>query len=490
MPSFLNARPTLTRLYIKIFFGFWLITASMIVGTNMVIHWFDLSSEKSLAQVTRDRTSAPAKRLLHQATAAAVNYNQLETKLALANMPPWASRHLYVITPNNQDLINRRIPAEIAQFLPTLNGDNPIGKTVVNHHKIYGRLVRLADGLPVKIITISLPGVHSEEDVIWQLFLDHIWPLLLVSILISGTACFFLARRMASGIQTLKYATEEIARGDFSVRITPLFKGRSDEITELGQAFDRMTERLEKAMLEQKRLIKDVSHELRSPLARLQIALGLAQQRSQGTVDKELERIKQAAEYLNDVISDILSLPVHDQAGWALNDMVDVSPLLEAVVEHNIDNARDKDVQLKLNLPDGEHLVASHGNTLIGVFENIVRNALHYTPRSSAIGIDLRSACTPSRRGRKQTGQLIVEVCDQGSGVNEEDLEAIFEPFYRTSEARDRSTGGYGLGLAIAKRTIALHGGTIEAENLTSGGLCIRVTLPLDLDNHNEHDEF
>lgn len=471
----------MTRLYLKIFFGFWLVTALMIVGTNLVVHWFDLTPEKNLTRHNRDRHSDPAKQLLHQAVASAINYTRAQATQGLREMPLWASRHIYVIDNSNRDLINRPLPRKVRQLSQHLTYQQPFAKQQVKDRQLYGRYISLTDGTQVKIVTLGRVGPEGNKHIIWQLFLQNIWPLLLVSILVSGTACLFLARRLASGIQTLKSATRQIASGDLSVRISPQFKGRGDEITALAGDFDNMTARLEKAMLEQKRLIKDVSHELRSPLARLQIALGLAQQRNKGTVDTELERIKEAADYLNDVISDILSMPIHDDAGWELDDTLDLNALLNTVTANYQHDADNKQVKLQLNLPDEDCLIATHGNTMIGVFENIVRNALHYTPNQSVIEISLsrfKTAKNSARQNKKKGEFCLIEIRDQGTGVDPQALEDIFQPFFRTSEARDRSSGGYGLGLAIAARTVSLHGGQITAANNPDGGLCIKVLLP------------
>lgn len=470
----------MTRLYLKIFFGFWLVTALMIVGTNLVVHWFDLSSNKNLTQQKRDRHSDPAKQLLHKAVSASINYTQSQARQGLRDMPHWASRHIFIVDQQNNDLMRRPLPGPVVELLDNMSPQKPSCNDVIDGRHLFGRLITLADGTAVKVITMSRKGPHKDENIIWQMFLQNIWPLLLVSILVSGTACLYLAKRLARGFQTLQVATRQIARGDLSVRISPQFAGQGEEITSLAADFDNMTERLEKAMLEQKRLIKDVSHELRSPLARLQIALGLAQQRNQGTVDTELERIKEAADYLNDVISDILSMPVHDDANWQLDDTIELSSLLKTLVNNYSDDAELKNVQLNLNQPEGEFLVATHGNTMVGVFENILRNALHYTPPHSCVDITLYT--TPSASGKNSAQSKpsfsCIEIRDRGNGVAESALEDIFQPFFRTSEARDRSSGGYGLGLAIAARTVALHCGQIKADNHPDGGLKVLVSLP------------
>jgi|TARA_B110000116_G_scaffold169509_1_gene146489 two-component system sensor histidine kinase CpxA len=460
----------MTRLYLKIFFSFWLVMALMIVATILVVYWFDLTPEKNFIGHNRDRLSAPAKQLLNQAVGASINNSRPQAMQGLKSMPLWASRHIYVIDQQGHDLISRPVPPAIKVFALKINHDRPYAKSLRSKRLLFGRYIQLADGTPVRIVTLGRKGPNDEGNILWQLFLQNIWPLLLVSILISGSACLFLAKRMARGLQTLKNATRKIARGDLSVRISNQFAGQGEEINALADDFDHMTARLEKAMLEQKRLIKDVSHELRSPLARLQIALGLAQLRSRGTVDSELERIKEAADYLNNVISDILSMPVHDDGGWDLHDTLDLKSLLETLVHNCEQDANNKKVTLKLALPMGECLVASRGNTLIGVFENVLRNALHYTPEESSIDITL---------SRLNSNKLsCIDIRDRGMGVDSALLEDIFQPFFRTSEARDRSSGGHGLGLAIAARTTSLHGGDITASNHSEGGLCVCITLP------------
>ena len=465
----------MTRLYLKVFFTFWLITATIIVATNVLVHWFDLAPDAKLHQHRYDKDYAPARRLLFQMVGSAINRNTKELIQDMRAMPGWSTQYFYIVDEQGEDLLDRPVPQGVQALIPELTSIKPYGRHIEGHQKIYGRYLSLNDGRKIKVITVS--STHddpSEADIMWQLFISNIWPLLLVSILICGVACYFLARHFSRSVATLQKATKQIANGDLSVRVSPHFAGRRDEIASLGRDFDHMTERLEKAMLEQKRLIKDVSHELRSPLARLQVALGIAQQRSNGSVDKELDRIKKAADYLGDVISDILALPVHDNGGWELDDTLDLRALLETLMENYGAEARRKGVTLVLDSELDEALVPTHGNMLVGVFENILRNALHYTDPASTVRLSL-SADKPHK---PDDPYYCVQVCDQGPGVPAESLSDIFQPFYRTDEDRNRESGGYGLGLAIAQRSVALHQGTIDAQNQPEGGLCVRVCLP------------
>lgn len=460
----------MTRLYIKIFFTFWLITATIIVGTNIVVHWFDMTPEGNF-QHDDTQDESPAKRLLFQMVGSAINRTTEQLVQDLRNMPEWSLRFVYIVDRDNHDLLGRPLPPGVMVLVPRLTSQYPYDKIQDRNRKLFGRYITLSDGNNVKLITVSAGRDEGpDRDIIWELFIENIWPLLLVSFLVSGTACFILARHFTRSINTLQKATRQIAEGDFSVRISEQFKGRKDEIADLGRDFDHMTARLEKAMQEQKRLIKDVSHELRSPLARLQIALALAQQRSKGVVDKELGRIKQAADYLNDIITDILTLPVQNNEHWELSDVLDLVSLVQTLVDNYDEQAREKNVNIDFDCALDEALVATHGNMLVGVFENILRNALLYTPTDSAIHIQL---CAEENSGNYQ-----VFITDQGPGVDEESLQDIFEPFFRTDQARARESGGYGLGLAIAQRSVGLHHGTIRAENHPAGGLTLVVSLP------------
>lgn len=459
----------MTRLYLRVFLTFWCITAVIIVTTNVIVHWQDINPDNSLQRPRDNRENEPALRFLYQMVGSAINRNSAQVLADMRTMPEWSIRYFYIVDAHNKDLLGRPLPEGVKHLVAKINPSHPFDKVIIEDEKTWGRHVTLNDGKSVKVFTLaSAEGEQNSRDIVWQLFINNIWPLLLTSILVSGTACFFLARHLARGLSTLQKATRSIAKGDLSVRVSQRFNKRRDEIAFLANDFDHMTERLEKAMSEQKRLIKDVSHELRTPLARLQVALALAQQRSQGVVDRELARIKQAADYLNDVISDILALPVLDDGGWALDDTMDLSALLAALHDAIASEAADKSVQLTLSTSQSEALVATHGNMLFGVFDNVLRNALRYCPEQGKIGITLI----------EKTDAFTIAIDDTGPGVPEDQLLDIFQPFYRTDQARDRESGGYGLGLAIAQRTVALHGGQISAHNLQQGGLCVSVTLP------------
>ena len=232
-----------------------------------------------------------------------------------------------------------------------------------------------------------------------------------------------------------------------------------------------MAERVQGLLQAQQQLLSDVSHELRSPLARLHLALGLAQRKAETGVQHDLERIEREAERLDELIGQILSLSRLDsRKDLPGNDPVKLADLLETVAADAAFEAGPRNCRVVVT---ESFPVELRGNEALlhSALENVVRNALRYTATDTAVELSL----TPD------PGQdaVLIEVRDRGPGVAEEFLPRLFEPFVRAGEARDRTSGGYGLGLAIAERAVRLHGGTIEARNRAGGGLSVLIRLPI-----------
>ena len=458
----------MSKIYLKIFVGFWAINILTVIGQNIYVHWVNPNPESEvLSRYESDPTDRFAVRGLNLTVDAVIHSRLKNLRDGVSQAPEWIFRRIFIVDEHGEDLRKREISPEIANILAQLSPSTPYYRINVGEQAYAARYVLLPDGENLRIVSFSTP-THGRM-VSWRLNFLSSWRLYLISILVSGTACLIFARHMSRDIHTLQKATQDIAKGDLSVRVAPQFASRKDEIAELSRDFDNMTARLEKSMHEQKRLIKDVSHELRSPLARLQFALSIAQQRSvDDSVQVDLEKVRHAADYLNDIITTILSFPTNETETWELQDTLDIRTLLETLCEEFEQEANEKGVKIVFKSHIEEALVDTYSNTLIGVFENVLRNALHYTLANTTIEVDLSSA----------DDQIAVAIADQGPGVAEEELADIFEPFYRTDEARDRSSGGYGLGLSIAQRTVFLHGGTVNANNRRGGGLQVTVTLP------------
>lgn len=290
---------------------------------------------------------------------------------------------------------------------------------------------------------------------------------LLVIFLVAGIVSFLLARYLTRPLRSLRHASQRVAEGDLSVRVTPELRSADAEIAALGRDFDRMAERVEELVVAQQRLLTDVSHELNSPLARLRVALELARQKAGGAAEAPLDRIEREAERLSVLIGEILTLTRLEQGEPPPREAVELGALIDEIV-------RDADFEAA---SDGRRVVleGSASITLLGdeellrrAVENVVRNAVRFAPEGTEVTL----------RVEEDEERVTIRVRDRGPGVPDEALRSIFVPLYRVERDRDRKTGGAGLGLAIAERAVKLHGGTIEAENAEDGGLLVTLRLP------------
>ncbi|GAB1257200.1 hypothetical protein NBRC116494_17020 [Aurantivibrio plasticivorans] len=457
----------MTRIYLRIFIGFWLINIVTILFHNVWAHWFDLNPNRALVRYEDNPYDKFAVRGLHATVDSLIHWELDILRTGVAEAPDWLFQRVFIVDEYGYDLRARPIPPEVDEILGKISLTSPFYKSSGDEQSYAGRYILLPDGNNLRIVSFSTPFYGRR--VLWQLYVINNWQFFLISILISGSVCFVFAHHMTRDFRAFREATYGVAKGDLGLRLSPTFGRRHDEIAELSRDFDNMTARLERSMAEQKRLIKDVSHELRSPLARIQFALGIAHQKSSDEVKLELDKASKAADYLNDIITTILSFPTTEIDSWDLDDVVDLKALLETVVNDFEEETKPKQLRLHFETSLDEALVATYSNTLVGVFENIIRNAIHYTKANSQIDIQLQS----------EGEDYMISICDQGPGVAEAELNDIFEPFYRTDQARDRSSGGYGLGLSIAQRTVELHKGHIKAKNRPDqSGLCVEINLP------------
>jgi|GEM_PF-7040377 len=285
-----------------------------------------------------------------------------------------------------------------------------------------------------------------------------------VAAIVSGLVCFLLAGYLTRPIRRLSSATQQFAADNLSMRVASTMGKRRDEVADLAHDFDDMAERLQALIGSQKQLLSDVSHELRSSLTRLQVALGLARQREQHQSNAELDRIEREAERLNDLIGQLLSL-TRLESGKQLthSELLDIAILLEEVAENADFEAHAVNRQVRI-INSASATIEANEPLLRSALENVVRNAVRYTDENTSVDITLQ-------RDPEQPGWLLVHVRDHGSGVPDDMLTRLFEPFVCVGDARDRESGGYGLGLAIAERAIHLHRGVISASNDPSGGL-------------------
>jgi len=446
-------------LYWRIFRSFWLAIVLILAGTVTVAVSAAIQRRDEVPWVQRGEIFA-------QADDAFVNGGPDALREWLESMAgdPAFSR-TYVVGPNGHDLLDRPLP----RFLQVpLEGRTKHGQKTVRSGAIApvgGALVLVApDGSTFHVIVGPL---HEHPLLFGELQLPAVAAATLaIALLVSTVICFFLTRHLVNPIDRLRQATREMAAGDLSVRMLPSLKGRQDDLALLAADFDSMAERVQSLLESKQQLLRDVSHELRSPLTRLQLALSLAR-REDGGVERQLTRIACEADRLEQLIARILKLVRLERPGGALQGVpVDVGKLVETIGQDVAIEAEARNCTVAVDAQAGLE-VSGDPELLRSAFENVIRNAVRYGPSGSAVVV------TAGRRD-----WIEISVRDHGPGVPEKDLKLIFEPFYRVDAARDRAGGGEGLGLAIAARAIAVHGGSIEAHNAPGGGLEVAMRLP------------
>ncbi len=287
-------------------------------------------------------------------------------------------------------------------------------------------------------------------------------PIFFSMVLLSALVSALIARRISQPIQKLRNGVQRISSGDLQAKISNDLSHRQDEIGALANDFDVMTEKLSTLLDTQQKLLRDVSHELRSPLARLQVALGLAEKRSGVEIAPELQRIETEANTLNEMIGKILSLVrlnnlSIDGSSLQYEDVGLVS-LLNPLIENANYEGQEKSLDFEF-IADDSVVIKAVPNLLSSAIENILRNAIKHSPEHSKVICKLELI----------NGKAKISISDSGQGVPEADINNIFEPFYRVSKIREHQHGTGGIGLAIAKQAIELHGGKIWAENSKPG---------------------
>lgn len=300
---------------------------------------------------------------------------------------------------------------------------------------------------------------------------------LLISIISSVLICLLLARYLVRPIKQLQEATREVAKGHFEVWVADSLNHRKDELGDLARDFDLMTAQLKTLIESQQQLLSDVSHELRSPLARLQAAHGLLQKRVTLLSDPDwpaeareeaLQRIDREIEKMSNLISQIISLSRLDTASSELYiERFDLTELVQSI----IDDANFEAGFERVGLETRQNLmVSAQRNLLISAIENVIRNAMKYSRDYSTVEVHLSHEALFTD----------IVICDKGPGVPEDKLENIFDAFTRLDEARQTDQGGHGIGLALAKKIMQKHGGSILAHNRASGGLCVTLRLRVE----------
>ncbi|WP_041928550.1 sensor histidine kinase [Methylotenera mobilis] len=290
---------------------------------------------------------------------------------------------------------------------------------------------------------------------------------LLGGVVVSFLFAALLAWYFSKPINILRSAFEQASHGKLDVRVANAMGGRRDELSDLGHDFDAMASRLESLLQSQTKLLHHVSHELRSPLARIQMALGLVTQ-APHKITEFIDRITLEANRMDGLIGELLTLSrLESGAVQIKKETLALNQLLHSIVEDAQFEAASKDIKLGMNLAR-EYSLQGQPDLLYRAIENVVRNAIKYSPEHSAIDINCHQDATDDC--------LHITVTDEGAGVDALELEDIFKPFVRGVSGSQ--TVGHGVGLAITKQVIEAHGGHVRADNLSPNGFRIEIALP------------
>jgi len=455
------------RLFWRIFVAIWIATVALLV-TFSWIATINFEREK-IPGLDITRLQASMDDLLSRTSRELRHDGEDATRQWLQAAAGFGPARVYVFKSDGSELLGRDAPPNVRAAANEVLTDNwdgasPIGPSH-GSERLRARALRTRDR-----------GTYATVAALEGNFLSRLlsrrpswfWQNVGAAMAMSAVLGLLLAWYVASPLQRIRTSTRRFAEGDLDARVGRIRFGRSAEVVALATEFDAMAERIKALVESHRRLVRDVSHELRSPLARQRVALELARDGDAAQVHASLDRIECESDRLEAMLAQALELSRLETAAADAHDHVALDALLEDVILN-----ADYEGALrgrKVVLAERAHVVLTGSHAaLYSAFENVIRNALAYTSDGSTVAVRLLRTGDDAR----------IIVRDHGPGVPEAELARIFEPFYRTDSARTRASGGTGLGLAIAHRAIARHGGSIVARNADGGGLEVTISLPL-----------
>ena len=440
-------------LFLRIFLLF-LLAMTLIVGSSIATTFTITSRESETAEFQRRPSAAiQASEVLERGGVGA-----LQSWLA-ANKMVIGDRELFVIGPDGQDILGRSLPENI---LRRLNGSRESVPRNFRPSRSAPQIVA-ADGSVYSVYTTP-----RRPSVFGALSLPAISLTILgIALVVSALTSWWLAEHLTAPIRRIQAGARALASENPAVRVSSGLEDRKDELAVLARDFDAMADQLRANRSATTQLLRDISHELRSPLARMRVALGLARQPDADSM-RQMDRLEKEIERLDAMISQVLKLArlqgtdaLLERERFELDDVIE-----EVVRDANFEGAV-KNCKIDLRGAANNAVLGSR-ELLRSAIENVLRNAVRYSPDDVPVEVQV---------GKSGSG-LEILIRDHGPGVPAADLERIFEPFYRVAESRDRDSGGEGIGLAITSQVMKAHGGSARAANVGSGGLEVRLCLP------------
>jgi len=361
---------------------------------------------------------------------------------------------------NGENLLQRRPPPPLRPFLPQLLAADALVLQPGEGRWLAARALRTAQGERLQFIAFrGQPPPHGRRDLLLMVQVA-------LSILVIAILGFVLARSLTAPIAAIQSATRRMADGDLAARTDSVTTLRGDELGALARDFNHMAARTEALVNQQRTVLQDVSHELRSPLARLQLLLELARHGVSEHGSQQLDRAAKEISQLDDLIGEVLNLSRLETVLPGMSTVpIHLATLVQEVLDEHALEAEAR--QLDVHLSTETAYVSGDAALLARALGNVVGNAIKFSPQGRAVALDVAT----------ENGNAMVTVRDHGPGVPPAQLSKLFQPFYRGDNAAIAE--GHGLGLAIAQRIITAHGGRISARNAMDGGLEVTVALKL-----------
>lgn len=468
------------RLFWKFFLAFWL--ALLIAGSSVgSLVWFIHNEDSTSSGFTQPHIDEHAGVFI-DVLELAIQYggitslSEVVIKLNHAPLPT-----LFILDQSDEDILGREVDEQLvseAKQWHLSNKTQEAVRTLISHDEHYLVFaVRSFSPFSARPPSPFSPPDSANEahppppDGVkgrphrppskWLLFITGT----LASLFFSAALAWYFFKP----INNLRNGFKAVSNGNLDVKVSPVMANRTDELADLGKSFDAMTGKIDRVLKSQQQLLHDVSHEVRSPLARIQAAIGLAQQQPD-KITIMLDRIETESQRISDLVGELLILSKLDSGSMHLEkDDFDFSDLVNVIVNNAKFEAQPKNINI---IYEGPSSLNYYGNTelLHRAIENIVRNAVKFTPNNKAVIITLTN--------NSEANRLELTVEDNGPGVAEHDLSAIFTPFFRSDMPFRHD--GIGLGLTIANRAVIAHGGSIKAKNRLDTGLEFDIILPLD----------
>ncbi|HWE50534.1 MAG TPA: ATP-binding protein [Bryobacteraceae bacterium] len=449
-----------SRLFLRIFGWFWVALAGMLATLMLMLYFFD-------AEMVSTRWNPMAgNQLLRPYADEATRIYAREGRAGLANyldgLRKSAPGRVYLFDSKGTELAGQDPSSRIRGMASELKDPAKLDVRLSVRHGLVGAALFGPDSKPYAIV-VELDRRPSVIPVFGFASLSAAG----VALVVLALLCLLIARQLAAPVLKVSMATRQLAEGDLSARaLDSGMAKRNDEFAELARDFDKMAVRIQTLVQVQQRLLWDISHELRSPLTRLGLALGIARRKAGPDASPMLDRIERETEQLNRMLQQLLTIArIKGGAAPPLNESIDLAALVSEVASDADFEARGVNRSVMCSAVPCH--VSGSADLLKSAIENVVRNAIRHTAEGTAVEIGLTADTLRA--------MAVISIRDHGPGVPDAAVDRLFETFYRVPGQSE--AGGAGLGLAITQQALAVHAGWVEARNAEGGGLLIQLGL-------------